>query len=77
MVETVKMNRFEILNNTIGEWSSIIDFLPRTIDTYPHWNTLVTVSTGNKELDHKLIKILFDIINNDKECLKLLDNPDK
>ena len=76
MVETVKMNRFEIRDNAHEKGLSLIDYLPRPSDNYPYWNTIATVSTGNKELDNKLINILFDVINNDKECLKLLDNPD-
>lgn len=76
MAETVKINRFEIREYLHEEGLSLIDYLPRPSGNYPYWNTIATVSTGNKELDNKLINILFDIINNDKECLKLLDNPD-
>jgi len=76
-METVKMDRFKIVPTYRKEGLSIIDIDGTYQRSFPEWTTLVTVSTGNSELDEKIINSIFESINTDEEYLKLLNNPDK
>ena len=71
------MDRFKIVPNYRKEGLSIIDINGTYERSFPEWNTLITVSTGNSELDKKIINSIFESINTNEEYLKLLNNPDK
>lgn len=77
MVETVKMERFKIVPNYRKEGLSIIDIDATYNRSFPEWKVIVSVSTGNKYLDQKIIESIFGDINTNEEYLKLLNNPDK
>lgn len=77
-METIKMERFKIVPTHRREELSLIDIEATYNRTYiPEWKTIVTVSTGNSELDGKIINSIFESINTNEEYLKLLNNPDK
>ena len=76
-METVKMERFKIVPSYRKDGLSLIDIEGTYNRTYPEWKTIVTVSTGNKYLDQKIMDSIFEDINTNPEYLKLLNNPDK
>ena len=76
-METVKMERFKIVSNYRQDGLSLIDIEGTYNRTFPEWKTIVTVSTGNKYLDQKIMDSIFEDINTNEEYLKLLNNPDK
>lgn len=76
-METVKMERFKIVPSYRKDGLSLIDIEGTYNRTFPEWKTIVTVSTGNKYLDQKIMDSIFEDINTNPEYLKLLNNPDK
>ncbi|MBQ6098998.1 MAG: hypothetical protein IJI80_04420 [Methanobrevibacter sp.] len=76
-METVKMERFKIVPTHRREGLSLIDIEGTYNQTFPEWKTIVTVSTGNKYLDQKIMDSIFEDINTNPEYLKLLNTPDK
>lgn len=76
-METVKMERFKIVPNYRKDGLSLIDIEGTYNRTFPEWKTIVTVSTGNKYLDQKIMDSIFEDINTNEEYLKLLNTPDK
>lgn len=76
-METVKMERFKIVSNYRKDGLSLIDIEGTYNQTFPEWKTIVTVSTGNKYLDQKIMDSIFEDINTNEEYLKLLNTPDK
>ena len=72
------MERFKIVPTHRREGLSLIDIEATYNRTYiPEWKTIVTVSTGNKYLDQRIMDSIFEDINTNPEYLKLLNNPDK
>lgn len=76
-METIQMDRFKIVPNYRKDGLSLIDIEGTYNRTFPEWKTIVTVSTGNKYLDQKIMDSIFEDINTNPEYLKLLNNPDK
>ena len=76
-METVKMERFKIIPSYRKDGLSLIDIEATYKKMFPEWKTIVTVSTGNKYLDQKIMDSIFEDINTNEEYLKLLNNPDK
>ena len=76
-METVKMERFKIVPSYRKDGLSLIDIEGTYNRTFPEWKTIVTVSTGNKYLDQKIMDSIFEDINTNEEYLKLLNTPDK
>lgn len=76
-METMKIDRLKIVPNYRKEGLSIIDIDGTYNRSFPEWLTLITVSTGNSELDKKIINSIFESLNTNEEYIKLLNNPDK
>lgn len=76
-METMKIDRLKIVPNYRNEGLSIIDIDGTYNRSFPEWTTLITVSTGNSELDEKIINSIFKSLNTNEEYIKLLNNPDK
>lgn len=76
-METVKMERFKIISNRRGDGLSLVDVEATYNSRFPEWKTIVSVSTGNKYLDQKIMDSIFEDINTNPEYLKLLNTPDK
>ena len=76
-METMKIDRLKIVPNYRKEGLSIIDIDGTYKRLFPEWLTLITVSTGNSELDEKIINSIFESLNTNEEYIKLLNNPDK
>lgn len=76
-METIQMDRFKIVPNYRKDGLSLIDIEGTYNLTFPEWKTIVTVSTGNKYLDQKIMDSIFEDINTNEEYLKLLNTPDK
>lgn len=76
-METIQMDRFKIVPNYRKDGLSLIDIEGTYNRTFPEWKTIVTVSTGNKYLDQKIMDSIFEDINTNEEYLKLLNTPDK
>ena len=73
----MKIDRLKIVPNYRKEGLSIIDIDGTYKRLFPEWLTLITVSTGNSELDEKIINSIFESLNTNEEYIKLLNNPDK
>ena len=76
-METMKIDRLKIVPNYRKDGLSIIDIDGTYNRSFPEWLTLITVSTGNSELDEKIINSIFESLNTNEEYIKLLNNPDK
>lgn len=76
-METMKIDRLKIVPSYRNEGLSIIDIDGTYNRSFPEWTTLITVSTGNSELDEKIINSIFKSLNTNEEYIKLLNNPDK
>ena len=74
---TMKIDRLKIVPNYRKDGLSIIDIDGTYNRSFPEWLTLVTVSTGNSELDEKIINSIFESLNTNEEYIKLLNNPNK
>ena len=75
-METMKIDRLKIVPNYRKDGLSIIDIDGTYKRSFPEWLTL-TVSTGNSELDEKIINSIFESLNTNEEYIKLLNNPNK
>ena len=76
-METMKIDRLKIVPNYRKDGLSIIDIDGTYKRSFPEWLTLITVSTGNSELDEKIINSIFKSLNTNEEYIKLLNTPDK
>ena len=56
-METMKIDRLKIVPNYRKDGLSIIDIDGTYKRSFPEWFTLITVSTGNSELDEKIKSI--------------------